>query len=217
MSDEQFHEFHLDGKQMVFLFMASTVVAVVIFLCGVMVGRGVRANKGVDTVEAANGAFSGGAALAPADETTDSRSEAASADSKSDAAAATVDAVPSGEVPAPVEDVAPSSRVDEPARAPVKAATKEQPAPPASSTSETEFREPSGRGFIVQAMTVTKHADALAEMKALKAKGYDPFLSQNGKTIRIRVGKFKTQKEAVAVRDRLKKIPRYHDAWIPPN
>ena len=42
MSDEQFHEFHLDGKQMVFLFMASTVVAVVIFLCGVMVGRGVR-------------------------------------------------------------------------------------------------------------------------------------------------------------------------------
>jgi hypothetical protein len=38
MADEQFHEFHLDGKQMVFLFMATTVVAVVIFLCGVMVG-----------------------------------------------------------------------------------------------------------------------------------------------------------------------------------
>ena len=45
MSDEQFHEFHLDGKQMVFLFMASTVVAVVIFLCGVMVGRGVRTSR----------------------------------------------------------------------------------------------------------------------------------------------------------------------------
>ena len=213
MSDEQFHEFHLDGKQMVFLFMASTVVAVVIFLCGVMVGRGVRANKGVDTVEAANGAFSGGAALAPVGETTDSRSEAASADSKADAAAATVDAVPSGEVPAPVEDVAPSSRVDEP----VKPTAKESPAPPASSTSEAAFREPSGSGFVVQAKTVTKQADALAEMKFLKAKGYEPFLSHNGKTIRIRVGKFKTQKEAVAVRDRLKKIPRYHDAWIPPN
>jgi hypothetical protein len=45
MSDEQFHEFHLDGKQMVFLFMASTVMAVVIFLCGVMVGRGVRRTR----------------------------------------------------------------------------------------------------------------------------------------------------------------------------
>ena len=42
MSDEGFHEIQLNGKQLVFLFMAATVVSVVIFLCGVMVGRGVR-------------------------------------------------------------------------------------------------------------------------------------------------------------------------------
>src|SRR5688572_29476229 len=42
MSDEAFHEIQLNGKQLVFLFMAATVVAVVIFLCGVMVGRGVQ-------------------------------------------------------------------------------------------------------------------------------------------------------------------------------
>jgi hypothetical protein len=36
----------------VFLFMASTVVAVVIFLCGVMVGRGVRAQRPADAIEA---------------------------------------------------------------------------------------------------------------------------------------------------------------------
>ena len=41
MSDEGFHEIQLNGKQLVFLFMAATVVAVVVFLCGVMVGRGV--------------------------------------------------------------------------------------------------------------------------------------------------------------------------------
>src|SRR6187455_3435821 len=41
MSDESLREFQLNGKQLVFLFMASTIVAVVIFLCGVMVGRGV--------------------------------------------------------------------------------------------------------------------------------------------------------------------------------
>ena len=41
MQDEGFHEIQLNGKQLVFLFMAGTVVAVVIFLCGVMVGRGV--------------------------------------------------------------------------------------------------------------------------------------------------------------------------------
>jgi cell division septation protein DedD len=41
-TDDGFHEIQLNGKQLVFLFMAATVVSVVIFLCGVLVGRGVR-------------------------------------------------------------------------------------------------------------------------------------------------------------------------------
>jgi hypothetical protein len=54
IQDEGFHEIQLNGKQLVFLFMAATVVSVVIFLCGVLVGRGVRSQLG------------GGADLAPA-------------------------------------------------------------------------------------------------------------------------------------------------------
>ena len=42
MSEQDVHEIQLNGKQLVFMFMAATVVSVVIFLCGVMVGRGVR-------------------------------------------------------------------------------------------------------------------------------------------------------------------------------
>src|SRR5215217_1375515 len=45
MSDEGLHEIQLNGKQLVFLFMTATVVAVVIFLCGVMVGRGVPSQR----------------------------------------------------------------------------------------------------------------------------------------------------------------------------
>jgi DedD protein len=45
--DDGFHEIQLNGKQLVFLFMAATVVSVVIFLCGVLVGRGVRAERSV--------------------------------------------------------------------------------------------------------------------------------------------------------------------------
>ena len=41
-SDDGFREIQLNGKQLVFLFMAATVVSVVIFLCGVLVGRGAR-------------------------------------------------------------------------------------------------------------------------------------------------------------------------------
>src|SRR4029450_11607191 len=48
MSDEGLHEIQLNGKQLVFLFMAATVVAVVIFLCGVMVGRGVPVRAATD-------------------------------------------------------------------------------------------------------------------------------------------------------------------------
>src|SRR5215472_476046 len=44
-ADDAFHEIQLNGKQLVFLFMAATVVSVVIFLCGVLVGRGVRAER----------------------------------------------------------------------------------------------------------------------------------------------------------------------------
>ena len=46
--DDGFHEIQLNGKQLVFLFMAATVVSVVIFLCGVLVGRGVRAERSAD-------------------------------------------------------------------------------------------------------------------------------------------------------------------------
>ena len=46
--DDGFHEIHLSGKQLVFLFMATMVVSVVIFLMGVFVGRNVRAQQTVD-------------------------------------------------------------------------------------------------------------------------------------------------------------------------
>lgn len=42
LQDDGFREIQLTGKQLVFLFMATTVVSIVIFLCGVLVGRGVR-------------------------------------------------------------------------------------------------------------------------------------------------------------------------------
>jgi cell division septation protein DedD len=53
-TDDGFHEIQLNGKQLVFLFMAATVVSVVIFLCGVLVGRGVRTERTVAQAAALN-------------------------------------------------------------------------------------------------------------------------------------------------------------------
>src|ERR1700730_12822686 len=55
-TDEGFREIQLNGKQLVFLFMAATVVSVVIFLCGVLVGRGVKTDRAASSAEAASGA-----------------------------------------------------------------------------------------------------------------------------------------------------------------
>src|SRR5271167_4738617 len=52
VQDDGFREIQLNGKQLVFLFMAATVVSVVIFLCGVLVGRGVRAERAAASAEA---------------------------------------------------------------------------------------------------------------------------------------------------------------------
>jgi cell division septation protein DedD len=53
IADDGFHEIQLSGKQLVFLFMMTTAVSVVIFLCGVLVGRGVRNERAGEPADAA--------------------------------------------------------------------------------------------------------------------------------------------------------------------
>jgi cell division septation protein DedD len=53
IADDGFHEIQLSGKQLVFLFMMTTAVSVVIFLCGVLVGRGVRNERAGEPTDAA--------------------------------------------------------------------------------------------------------------------------------------------------------------------
>src|SRR5215831_14964247 len=63
--DDGFHEIQLSGKQLVFLFMATTIVAVVIFLCGVQVGRNVRGGDRVASPEPSD-TIASAAAVPPA-------------------------------------------------------------------------------------------------------------------------------------------------------
>ncbi len=65
MSDEGFREIQLNGKQLIFLFMAVTVVLVVTFLFGVLTGRGVR--EGAATTEIASTEVVPDPGLTPAD------------------------------------------------------------------------------------------------------------------------------------------------------
>ena len=90
--NDGFHEIQLNGKQLVFLFMAATVVSVVIFLCGVLVGRGVRAERGDLAQSAENSALPMEVAPVPAASTTQT------------AANSTVNSAP-GQPPTPVDEL----------------------------------------------------------------------------------------------------------------
>jgi len=213
--DDGFHEIQLNGKQLVFLFMAVTVVSVVIFLLGVMIGRGVRAERvaGDQTI-------------------------AAAADAPSPQPAAPPPAAPAGAdptkaaPPAAVEDLtyfdrlqkssAASEDLKAPAAAPksdAKADHVETPAPakPAPAAKSAATPAPSDKGYAVQvaAVKVRSQADAIASR--LSSKGYAAYVqtpaSGAPQVFRVRVGKFPTRRDAEAMAARLQKEEQFKP-WV---
>jgi len=192
MSDEGFHEIQLSGKQLVFLFMSAVVLAVVIFLLGVDVGRGVPGAAG-DTAVAVNGA--------PAEP------------SAGDAAAGGTTAVaepelsyhelllgetapagaPAGESAAPAQPAAPPA-ISEPAGTPPPTA-----APPVTA----------GQWVLQMGAYSTRAVadDQVAKLKQLKAPAFvlAPTAASPDKLFRVRVGPYADRAEAEQAKSRLER------------
>jgi len=226
--DEGFHEIQLNGKQLVFLFMAATVVSVVIFLCGVLVGRGVRANQ-VASAEASAAGTAGETSPQPPP------SPPQPTPAGSDPTAAPPPPAPADDLTyfnrlekknAPAESLKPGSErsaantrplppvvTEKPAPAPAPPAAAAPPRtpsePPARSAADPNRAEPAGQGFAVQiaALNVRSEADAIA--KRLSSKGYAAYVltpaDGTPSVYRVRVGKFPTRREAESIAARLQK------------
>jgi septal ring-binding cell division protein DamX len=227
MADEGLHEIQLNGKQLVFLFMASTVVAVVIFLCGVMVGRGVRAQRPVESIEAA-----GDVAVDPtAVDKPLSTSTAPTATTPGNApvAANEILTYPSRlEGPdAPDEKLKPRSAAAKDAASPVATSAKINP-PAAKSLVPRESAtaaaakidapaEPVGGGFVVQVAAVNNRGEADAIARRLAGKGYPTFVTtpRGGvpRMFRVRIGKYQTRREAETIAARLQREDQFKP-WI---
>jgi cell division septation protein DedD len=215
MSDDSFREIQLNGKQLVFLFMAATVVFVVIFLCGVLVGRGVRPESLVAATEPVTAqptevpaepppaASSEPVADAPPPAADGALSYPDRLDSNEDAKETLK---PAGERPRPAPD-ADSPRVEP---APARSATA-KPAGPAAST------EPPGPGFAVQIAALRERAEAESIVQRLTGRGYSAYVltpqSGGANVYRVRVGKFKTRREAETIAGRLEKEEQFKP-WI---
>jgi DedD protein len=203
--DEGFHEIQLNGKQLVFLFMAGTVVAVVIFLLGVFVGRGVRAEGGaIDPLVAQQ------PATVP-----DIPPVASSSGSEPPASAAEDLSYPArlGSAAAPRETLR-----DTPAPAPEPVAPTAAPpsAPPAAAASNVPT-EPAGEGFAIQLAALGKREEAEVIVRRLAGKGYSAYLMAPATgappVYRVRVGKFKDRREAESISSRLQKEEQFKP-WI---
>ena len=216
--DDGFHEIQLNGKQLVFLFMAATVVSVVIFLCGVLVGRGVRAERGIDA-EAAGLSTAGPApqqAASPATPTP------AGSDPTAAAPPQAVDDLsyfnrlqasnpPPEQLKAPPAAAAPAEQPAAPQHTATPAPAPKEPAGVAAAN------EPQGTGYAVQvaALNIRSEADAIA--KRLAAKGYAAYVlnpaAGTPQIYRVRIGKFGSRREAETIATKLEKEEQFKP-WV---
>ena len=238
--DDGFHEIQLNGKQLVFLFMAATVVSVVIFLCGVLVGRGVRAERG-DLIQSATADVSNEVAPAPPPGATPAPAPTATTGDPSAAASPSLDELSYFnrlEKPnAPAEALKPAKPAAAPEPKTAERTTRALPAPPAPAATRepTGGREtaiasretpgarreapvgPAAQGWVVQVAALNIRGDADAVAKRLATKGYatyvDALPDRTPALFRVRVGAFKTKREAEAMAAKLKKEEQF-SPWV---
>ncbi len=215
MSDEGLHEFQLNGKQLVFLFMTATVIAVVIFLCGVMVGRGVPTTGSRPIVAEGTSDPTSNIEGAPAVAASGTTAGASASSAEQLTYAGRLeDPTPVNEVlhEAAPATVSTAQTAPPAAPAPAKAATPgHNPPPRADST------DPPGNGFVVQVAAVRQRAEADTIRRRLAGKGYPAFVSTpaaSGPAVfRVRVGKYDSRREAESIAGRLEREEQFKP-WI---
>ena len=206
IADDSFHEIHLSGKQLVFLFMVTTIVSVLIFLLGVMVGRGVPVQRQV--------------AEQFADPTPATQP----------APAPVADAGPPAAEPPPpaaeTEDLSYKKRLE--SEAATAESLKPRPAPPtpakpaavapapAAAVSQPVAGAPQPGTWVVQVHALRDRSVAEGIVRRLASKDYPAFLVAAGPptgAFKVQVGKFRDRSEAQRVVDRLKKEEQFNP-WI---
>ena len=223
LQDDGFHEIQLNGKQLVFLFMAATVVSVAIFLCGVLVGRGVRAERGATAGDASAVNAVTAVETLPQQIAQATTPIPAGSDPTTAAPPPAVDDLtyydrlekqkppaeqlkPAPETPASVTPATPPA---EPAARATPRPTAKEPAPLPP--------EPGGQGYALQVAALRERSDAEAIAKRLASKGYAAYVLAPARgtpaVYRVRVGKFETRREAETMAAKLQKEEQFNP-WI---
>lgn len=192
VSEEGFHEIQLSGKQLVFLFMATTVVSVVIFLLGVAIGRRVPAETII--ADATGTTLESLQANVPQDTPTPGQ--------------------PSAEPPAPIQEEPDEfsyhQRLQE-SEPPAESVTP-PPAPPAAPrAADPAPAVPATTGWFAQIGAYSTRAAANDVVARLKQNNFPaivlpPTPGAPTSTFRVRVGPYSERREAEAAAGRLREL-----------
>lgn len=212
-TDDGFHEIQFSSKQLVFLFMAASVVLIFVFLAGVLVGRDTTSRPTEASI--ASGATSEPERSGPPPE--DQKPNPADpgppagpdtltydrslSDKKGDPAPA-----PIVETQAPPQPAAASQNPPVATPEPV-AAAKPEPAP-AKPVDNGPKVPTSGKpgDWVIQVSALTTRRAAAESVQNLRNKGYDAFLEETAKGLyRVRIGRFKDRAAADRIARRLLK------------
>jgi DedD protein len=189
MTDQQgFREIQLSGKQLVFLFMASVVLAVGVFLLGVSVGRGVRQNVGPGAATPAESTPESEAVAVMPPPTTLSAEDTQFNDDLQ------------GKAPGPMNSPTPPPSPEPTSTVPP--ATTTQPAAPDSSTAKPASPM---QGWMLQVGAFKSRENADSEVRRLVAKGYSAVVVTGGSLFRVRVGPYAQRADADRAATRLSK------------
>jgi cell division septation protein DedD len=239
-ADDGFHEIQLSGKQLIFLFVMTTAVSVVIFLCGVLVGRGVRAealSASTGNTPAVSSAVASNTASAVPDPPT--RTDPPAPTAKTELTYPNrleSPNPPADDLKAEAQKSTKATKATEPAKAPEsKADTKshsvpspvaeDAPPPPAPAPAET-VKAPAPAPttgaqpgvWAVQVAALSDRSAASAVVQRLTGKGYSAFLVNPApgapvQSYKVQVGRFSDRSEAERVASRLQKEEQFKP-WI---
>ena len=199
--DGAYYEVQLNNKQLVFFFMATLAIAVVVFLCGVMVGRGVR-DAALATVS--NDIAAG--TLTPSAETTQSSTNKTKTKTEPKPKLDYPDRLETSSVQNKLESVKSESPETTLRKTRPKAA---QPKPAPVRRAVTLGR--SEGAFAVQVVALKTEDAARSLLSRLQKKNYRAYLEAGGEAglHRVRVGRFSTRAEAEKVVQKLRDEERF--------
>lgn len=191
MTDREFHEIQLSGKQLVFLFISLVVLAVVTFLLGVAVGKGVRG----DMMDAPTSAAAATEAVVPEEPPVQPAQELGYHDLL--AGSGTPPAASGPPPTPPAENTPPPTPAPTPIPEPIPAAAQTPPAAAAVTG-----------GWFLQTGAYSGRQAADNQVAALKKLNVPAFVlvpaaGSPMRLFRVRVGPYGTEAEAESVRVRL--------------